>query len=81
MPLAPLTNSWGLLIFSGEQANNEGAEIKFALIRQAEKMTMRNCVMSGLTPELSRPAAGRRLGANIAEGVHLGAALMWARLE
>ena len=31
--------------------------------------------------ELSRPAAGRRLSANISEGVHLGAALMWARLE
>ena len=26
-------------------------------------------------------SAGRRLSANIAEGVHLGAALMWARLE
>ncbi len=35
----------------------------------------------GLTPELSRPAAGRRLGANIAEGVQSGAALMRVRLE
>ena len=34
-----------------------------------------------ITPELSRPAAGRRLGANIAEGVQLGAATMWVRLE
>ena len=34
-----------------------------------------------ITPELSRPAAGRRLSANIAEGVHSGAALMWVRLE
>ena len=36
---------------------------------------------ANLTPELSRPTAGRRLSANIAEGAHLGAALMWARLE
>ncbi len=35
----------------------------------------------GLTSELSRPAAGRRLSANIAEGAHSAAALMWARLE
>ena len=39
------------------------------------------CHVSSLTPELSRPAAGRRLSANIAEGAHLGADLMWARLE
>ena len=38
-------------------------------------------LMWALTPELSRPAAGRRLSANIAEGVHSVAALMWARLE
>ena len=34
----------------------------------------------GPTPELSRPAAGRRLGASVAEK-HPGGAPMWVRLE
>ena len=41
----------------------------------------RKNAFGGLTPELSRPAAGRRLDANIAEGVQSGAAPMRVRLE
>ena len=42
---------------------------------------LESCRHFGLTSELSRPGTGRRLVANIAEGVHLDATLMWAWLE
>ena len=52
------------------------------LARSGRSKTRRPTLPSNhITPELSRPTAGRRLSANIAESVHLGAALMWARLE
>jgi hypothetical protein len=73
---------------SAHRALAEGSEQREACLEDwrragvaAESEMPLLLALTRLTPELSRPAAGRRLSANIAEGAHLGAALMWVRLE